>query len=112
MLTGKIPYGAEVAKCRTRSALSKLVYDSVLNQDRGIPAWIDDVLKKAVHPHPGKRYQELSEFLYDLRHPRQEFLNKTRQPLIERNPLLFWKSTSLFFLIIVIVLIGKLSTIR
>jgi serine/threonine protein kinase len=107
MLSGKLPYGADVAKCRSRAAQSKLVYDSVLARDREIPAWIDDVLKKAVQINPSKRYQELSEFIYDLSHPRQEFLDKTRPPLLERNPLLFWKITSIVLLLIVLVLIGS-----
>jgi serine/threonine protein phosphatase PrpC/predicted Ser/Thr protein kinase len=107
MLTGKLPYGAEVAKCRTKAAQSKLMYESILTLDRGIPAWLDGVLKKAVHTDPGKRYEELSEFVYDLRHPRKEFLDKTRLPLIERNPVLFWKVISIILLIIVLALIGR-----
>lgn len=50
MLTGKLPYGAQVAKARTKAAQAKLKYGSVLDDEREIPAWIDDVLKKAVHP--------------------------------------------------------------
>jgi serine/threonine protein phosphatase PrpC/ribosomal protein L39E len=106
MLTGKLPYGANVAKCRSRSEQNKLRYESALTQDRGIPVWIDDVLKKAVQPNPAKRYEELSEFIYDLRHPRQEFLDRTRLPLIERNPVLFWKMLSIILMIIVVILCG------
>lgn len=108
MLSGKLPYGTEVCKARTRSAQKKLVYCSVLNDNREIPAWIDAVLNKAVHPDPYQRYPELSEFVYDLRHPNQAFLNKTRPPLIERNPLVFWKSVSFVLAIIVIVLLFTL----
>ena len=106
MLTGRLTYGAEVAKSRTRSAQNNLQYDTVLHDDLEIPAWIDGVLKKAVHPNPLKRYEELSEFLYDLRHPNQEFLSRTRPPLIERNPLVFWKSVSFILALLVLLLIG------
>jgi hypothetical protein len=41
----------------------------------------------------------LSEFVYDLHHPNNAFLNKTRPPLIERNPVIFWKSISLVLLL-------------
>lgn len=109
MLSGKLPYGTEVSKTRTRAAQKKLTYRSVLDEDREIPAWIDDALKKAVHPNPYQRYEELSEFIYDLRHPNQVFLNKTRLPLIERNPLVFWKSVSLILAVIVFVLLIKLT---
>lgn len=106
MLCGRLPYGSKVAKCRTKAAQDKLAYDSVLAEDRDIPVWIDGVLRKAVHPNPLKRYEELSEFLYDLRRPNEEFLNKTRRPLIERNPVLFWKGVSFILLIIVIFLLS------
>ncbi|WP_434112616.1 protein kinase domain-containing protein [Methylocaldum sp. GT1TLB] len=109
MLSGKLPYGAEVSKARTRAAQKKLAYHSVLDDDREIPAWIDDVLRKAVHPNPYQRYGELSEFIYDLRHPNQAFLNKTRPPLIERNPVVFWKSVSFILAITVVALLFKLT---
>jgi serine/threonine protein phosphatase PrpC len=110
MLTGKLPYGAEVAKCRTRAAQNRLRYDSVLHEDRDIPAWIDGVLRKAVHPDPAKRYGELSEFLYDLRHPNRAFLDKTRPPLLERNPVAFWKGVSLILAAVIVVLVALKST--
>ncbi|MBK7414748.1 MAG: bifunctional protein-serine/threonine kinase/phosphatase [Dechloromonas sp.] len=93
MLSGKLPYGVEVAKARTKAAQKKLAYKTVLNEEREIPAWIDDAIRKAVEPDPFQRYTELSEFV-DLHHPNNEFLNKTKPPLIERNPVIFWKSVS------------------
>ena len=104
MLSGKLPYGVEVAKSRTKAAQKKLVYQTVLNEEREIPAWIDDAIRKAVEPDPLARYAELSEFVFDLHHPNNEFLNKTRPPLIERNPVIFWKSVSFVLMLAVIVL--------
>jgi len=107
MLSGKLPYGAQVAQAKTKAAQNRLTYRSVLDDEREIPVWIDDVLKKAVHPNPYKRYQELSEFTTDLRRPNQDFLNRTRPPLLERNPALFWKSVSFLFLVIIVMLLFK-----
>jgi serine/threonine protein phosphatase PrpC/predicted Ser/Thr protein kinase len=107
MLSGKLPYGAQVAKSKTKAAQRKLVYDSVLDDEREIPAWIDETLRKAVHPNPYKRYEELSEFLFDLRHPNKAFLNKTRTPLLERNPVLFWKGVSFILAVIIAILLFK-----
>jgi len=59
------------------------------------PAWIDEVLGKALHPDPARRYAELSEFVFELRQPNPALLNRARPPLLERNPLLFWKGLSL-----------------
>lgn len=101
MLSGKLPYGAEVAKSKTKALQNKLKYQTLLSDEREIPAWIDDVLKMATHPLPIKRYQELSEFIYDLRHPNQAFINKTQPPLIERDPLFFWKSFAFIQMLII-----------
>ncbi|MGY6276472.1 protein kinase domain-containing protein [Methylomonas sp. MgM2] len=110
MLSGELPYGTEVAKTRSRAAQLKLHYRSVLHDDREIPAWIDEVLRKAVHPNPYRRYDDLSEFVYELRHPGTEFLNKNRPPLIERNPVLFWKGLSLILGLTIIALLLKLES--
>lgn len=107
MLTGKLPYGAEVAKCKTKAAQNKLMYDCLRYENREIPAWVDDAIRKAVHPNPYKRYDDLTEFIYDLRHPNRAFLNKTRPPLLERNPVAFWKGVSFILALIVVILLNK-----
>jgi serine/threonine protein kinase len=107
MLSGNLPYGVSAAQARTRTAQRRLVYRSVLADDREIPAWIDEALKRAVHPDPAKRYAELSEFIHDLRHPNKAFLARTRPPLIERNPVAFWKGVSLVLAIIVLIMLGR-----
>ncbi len=109
LLTGRLPYGTSVPKARTRAAQKKLEYRSALHEDREIPAWVDDALRKALHPDPLQRYDELSEFVFDLHHPNQAFLSKTRPPLIERNPVMFWKSVSFVLLIVVILLSIRLN---
>ena len=107
MLSGMLPYGTKVAKTRTRAAQRKLTYRSLLDEHREIPPWIDDALKKAVHPDPTKRYDELADFTYDLRHPNEAYINKTRQPLIERNPVAFWKTVSFILAIVIVALLIK-----
>jgi serine/threonine protein kinase len=105
MLTGRLPYGVQIAKARTRSEQRKLRYASALDDHREIPAWFDAVLKKAVHPDPYQRYDELSEFTFDLRHPNKALLSTASVPLIERNPLLFWQALSL---VLVLAILGLL----
>jgi serine/threonine protein phosphatase PrpC/predicted Ser/Thr protein kinase len=108
MLTGKLPYGSQIARARTKAQFSKLKYASVLNDDRDIPVWIDGTLRKAVHPDPHKRYESLSEYLFDLRHPNANFLGASVTPLIERNPLLFWKCATAILACIVVALLAIL----
>lgn len=112
MLTGRFPYGTGVAKCRTRAEQNKLAYASALESGREIPIWIDGALKKAVHLNPEKRYAEISEFVFDLRHPNRAFQTNRPPPLIERNPLMFWKSLSLLLAIIVVLLLGTHPWLR
>jgi serine/threonine protein phosphatase PrpC len=103
MLTGRLPFGANVARARTKSQQRRLQYASALDDNSEIPAWIDEVLKKATHPDPYKRYEELSEFVYELRHPNH--LGTASTPLIERNPLLFWKALSFVLTLVILLLL-------
>ncbi len=105
MLCGRLPYGPDVAKATGRAGQNRLQYQTVSDPDRAIPAWIDACLKKAVHPRPAKRYQALSEFLYDLRHPNPAFTHARGVPLLERNPLRFWQGLSLLLLVLLIALL-------
>ena len=110
MLTGRLPYGAQVAKTRTKGQQKKLRYKSALDDNREIPAWIDGALKKAVHPDPYKRYEELSELVFDLRHPNRKFAETAHSPWIERDPLVFWKVTSAVLFAITLALLAYLLT--
>jgi serine/threonine protein phosphatase PrpC/ribosomal protein L39E len=107
MLTGRLPYGARVSRARTKSQQRKLRYKSALDDNRAIPAWIDGALKKAVHPNPYQRYTELSEFMFDLRHPNKDFLQTSPTPLIERDPLLFWKGLTAVLVLIILFLLFR-----
>lgn len=91
MLSGLLPYGSQVTRAHSRAAQHRLMYRPLYSEQRSIPAWVDDVLRQAVQPNPAKRYGELSEFVYDLRHPKQSFLNRHRPPLVERHPVRFWQ---------------------
>lgn len=107
MLSGRFPYGTDVAKATTAAAQRRLVYQSVLDDERAIPAWVDETLRKALQPNPDKRYQEISEFTYDLRHPNQAYLNKTRPPLLERSPVVFWQGVSAILAGVIVLLLMR-----
>lgn len=105
MLAGRLPYGPEAAQVRSRAGLNRLRYVPVYHYNRSCPAWIDGALRKALHPHPDRRYAEVAEFIHDLHHPRREFMNAVRPPLIERNPEALWKGVSL---VLAVLLVGQL----
>jgi serine/threonine protein kinase len=107
MLTGRLPYGTRVPKSRTRAEQRKLKYASAQTEQRPIPVWVDAAIAKALHPNPYKRYEELSEFIYDLHHPNQAFLKKSRPPLMERNPVVFWKTVSLLLAVALVLVLSR-----
>jgi serine/threonine protein phosphatase PrpC len=110
MLTGRLPYGAQVARLRSQAALAKLHYEPAFEANREIPAWIDGVLRKAVHPNPLKRYDSLSEMVHELNHPSREFLSRHRPPWVERHPVRFWKGVALVLFVVVLALLHALVT--
>ncbi len=104
MLTGRLPYGDAVPRARSRAAQRKLRYVPATAARPLLPAWVDGALRKAVHPNPVRRYQALSEFIHDLRHPNPAFTERGRASLLERDPLLFWKLLALVLGIVALVL--------
>jgi serine/threonine protein phosphatase PrpC len=106
MLTGHLPYGMRMAQARTRLQQARIAYASALDEKREIPAWVDGALRKAVHFDPRRRYDELSEFVHDLRHPNGKLLDSNPSPLLERNPLLFWKGLSLALAAVLLLLLA------
>ena len=112
MLTGRQPYGTQVAGIRTRAALMKLHYASALDEHRAIPAWMDAVLRRAVHPNPLKRQEALSEFVHDLRQPSAAYLGRARPALYERNPMVFWRAIALVLGVTVVALLAVIQHLR
>ena len=78
---------------------------STVPPDREVPTWIDAVERRATHPDPAKRDQELSEFVPERRHPNAAYLTRTRAPLLERNPVAFWRGLALILAATVVYLL-------
>jgi len=108
MLSGRLPYDAKVAQTRTRAQQKRLSYRSALSEDRAIPRWIDGALRKAVAIDPAKRYGELSEFMYDLRHPNRAFAAAEQAPLMARDPVFFWQAVAGLLAVALAALIARL----
>jgi serine/threonine protein phosphatase PrpC len=100
LLTGRLPYGAGFASPRD---VEKLAYTPATVWNKTIPTWIDAALAKAVHKRPAQRYEALSAFVEDLRRPGSEVARA--RPLLERNPVAFWRGTALLLLLINVVLL-------
>jgi protein phosphatase len=71
---------------------------------KDIPIWLDLALQKATQPNISSRYLALSEFLKDLTTPNRMMVNKIETaPLLERNPVGFWKMLSAVLTCILII---------
>ncbi|WP_369855388.1 protein kinase [Candidatus Thalassolituus haligoni] len=109
LLSGKFPYGVEVARCKSVSAQRRLQYRSILvDEESEVPAWVDDAIQKATRIDPYKRYDDMFEFVHDLHTPNQDFLRKARPPLMERNPVAFWQGAAIIELVVLLILAYQL----
>ncbi|MDF2120136.1 bifunctional protein-serine/threonine kinase/phosphatase [Roseiarcaceae bacterium H3SJ34-1] len=108
MLTGHLPYGARLAQAKEKYRKSRLRYVSAAEHNPVIPVWVDRALQRAVNLDQAKRYESLSEFLFDLRHPNARYLDTRPVPLMARNPLLFWKCLSLLLALVIVLLLARL----
>ena len=106
MLTAQLPYGLQVPQVRSPADVKQLRYVPVRNLRPELPAWLDAVLHKALHPQPAKRQEALSEFIHDLHTPGPQFQRLRAPPLVERNPVVFWQGVALVLGLAVVVLLG------
>ncbi|MDM0044750.1 bifunctional protein-serine/threonine kinase/phosphatase [Variovorax dokdonensis] len=108
MLSGHLPYGLQVTQLRGPSDLRRLRYEPLRHRRPELPAWLDAVLAKALHPDPAKRQESPAEFAQDLKKPGAQFHRSGAPPLIERHPVRFWQAATLVLALAVIVLLGQL----
>jgi hypothetical protein len=80
-----------------------------VRRDRAIPVWVDGAIRRAVHPDPAKRYEELFEFVFALCQPKRAYLDSGSRPLLERDPLLFWKGLCAVLTVVVLLLLLRMA---
>ncbi len=100
MLTGKLPYGKPLSK-RT---LKQVRYIPARQVNPAIPVWVDAALEKAVQLNPALRYERMSELVSDLTKPNPDLVKK-ELPLMERNPVGFWRGLATGLLVLNFILL-------
>lgn len=99
MLTTKLPYKQQ--RGSWRGNIAHWNYVSLLHYRAELPLWLDLTLKRACHPKPSQRYLSMSEFLADFTRPNKAMLSRVKlAPLIEREPVMFWKGLSCLLLLL------------
>jgi serine/threonine protein phosphatase PrpC len=109
MLTGRLPYGTAVSQVRSRRDASRLLYRPARDETSPVPDWMDEALRRAVHPDPLRRQEALSEFVAELRSPGAGWRAKQHVPLMERDPVRFWQVVSLLLAVLVVLLLARLA---
>lgn len=72
-----------------------------------LPAWLDEVLMRAVAVDPAERFADMLEFAFALESgPASGFDPAPRRPLYARNPLLFWQALAAALFLLVLVLLA------
>jgi len=100
LLTGKLPYGTMLDKMTSLKSTSSLKYHPSNQYNPMIPLWMDRCLQKAIDPDPENRYGILSEFIYDLSHPNHTLTQAIKAPILEQNPLVFWRSLAIIMMLL------------
>jgi serine/threonine protein kinase len=102
-LTGAYPYG-EIERFQTPRFETLPRHLTRLNA--AVPPWLDSIVLRALDADPARRYQNFSEMAYDLANPaRVTSHHRKDAPLLERNPLRFYKGVSAFLFVVVLVLL-------
>lgn len=102
-LTGKLPYGEiepfQTPVFKTARPLAAL--------NPHAPLWLEAIAARATAVAPEQRYESYSEMLFELENPAKvQPFHRPGTPLLERNPLLFFKIGFFFLLAVSLVLFG------
>ena len=106
MLTGRLPYGHGF---KNKAAVKKSRYIPAMEYNDHIPVWVDGAIKKACARQRHNRYQLLSEFITDMNRPNRALLKADKAPLLEKNPVAFWRGTSVILFLVVLFLLYRLG---
>lgn len=96
LLTGHYPYGEVEAfqqpPNRAPTPASRYRPD--------LPAWLDEILQKALANNPAQRFETTEEWLLALDQGERRAQDLPARPLLEREPLKFWRGLALVSLLV------------
>jgi eukaryotic-like serine/threonine-protein kinase len=87
---GKHPYGATAGHSKK---LTEANYIPIADFHAEVPDFVDHAIRRAVDVLPSRRQEELSVFIIDITKPSETYVRSKRlEPLLKRNPRLFYVS--------------------
>ena len=94
--TGRMPFGEQEAFQRPRFGVPPRL--SGFRPD--VPSWLDDAIRTAIQPDPSQRFDDVIGLLRALEGGGPlRVTSRRRRPLVERNPVAFWQTTSVLLAI-------------
>ncbi len=109
LFTGKLPYGNKIEECQTAFEYDRLRYISAREFNPVIPRWFDRTLQRGVTFDLEQRYDNIEEFLYDLRHPNPDYLRDDPKIKKNKSQILFWQLLSGFWILMFALVIALFS---
>ena len=108
MLCATLPFAALNQHKIRALKLTDWHYISLRKHRPDLPQWLDLALGKALKADPKQRYQAFSEFLLDLSQPNNTMLKAVQnQPLLARNPVLFFQIICIVQLLVIGFLLSR-----
>ncbi|MEL0630675.1 protein kinase domain-containing protein [Psychromonas aquatilis] len=101
LLSGELPYAQSSAHTLDKARQYKWEYRPIKQYRTDLPPKLDKILQFALNPKPEFRYNSMSEFVSELISvKKRQGISEPTTSLMERDPVKFWQSLTLIFVMI------------
>ncbi|PCI63208.1 MAG: serine/threonine protein kinase [Gammaproteobacteria bacterium] len=106
LFCGKLPYGEKIEECQTAFEYDHLRYIKASEANPVIPMWFDRTLQRGVAFDLEHRYDNIPEFLQDLKHPNPNYLRDDPKVKKNKSQVLFWQLLSGFWILMLALVVA------
>ncbi len=105
LFSGQLPYGSKIEECQTAFEYDRLRYISASEANPIIPIWFDRTLERGVSFDLERRYDNMAEFLQDLKKPNPAYLLDDPKVTENKSQVLFWQLLSGFWVLMLVLVV-------
>lgn len=109
LFTHHLPYGSDIEECTSAFEYDRLRYRAANQFNPIIPIWFDRAIEKSVKFDLQERYHNVRDLIKDLKYPNPEFLRDDPKVEYTKSPLLFWQLMSVFWVVMLFVMVMLFS---
>ncbi len=106
IFSGKLPYGDKIEECQTAFEYDRLRYISATEANPIIPIWFDRTLERGVSFDLEQRYDNIPEFIQDLKKPNPTYLLDDPKVTKNKSQVLFWQLLSGFWILMLVLVVA------